>query len=149
MQAVVLDLAPKRPPKYYLSVRLNDKVSAELAIDTGAGSTVIPYSVVRQLKLKASVQALQIPTVVGNLARKQTVLETLTLGSIILRDVPVEYGENENASVPPRIGMDILGRYRLLLDHPSKKVYFAMPDVGPGSLLAPHLKIDNVLHTKK
>jgi hypothetical protein len=127
IEPTTVKLVPNHSLDSYLSVRLNDELTAELALDTGAGTTTIPYDVAAKSHLKPIARGIVHPTLFGNIVRSQAVLDRVTIGSIVLTNQPVEYGEHEIDAVPPRIGMDILGRFQLLIDHAAGNIYFARP----------------------
>ena len=111
-----------------VSVRLNNTLSTDIALDTGGDTTILPPTVAKKLKLK-STGTESIPSLFGDLKLKKAKLKTLQIGSTVLKDIDVLYADKEIPGVPFHIGMDVLSKFRLLIDYPEGKVYFKpLPD---------------------
>lgn len=108
---------------FHVTARLNDRVDADLVIDTGGATTYLPLSAVRQLKLKPQQRGLRSRTVYGDLKKNRTTLKTLTLGPMVFKEEEVEYSEQEQDNFPPHIGMSILAWYYVLIDFPANTLY--------------------------
>jgi predicted aspartyl protease len=136
--ALVLTPAANAPGIYTIPIILENHGISEnvaLIVDTGSGVTMIPRKTAHTLGLEPS----DFSTFTG-LARTEKVdvarVETIKIGDLILHNIPVYYPDNGKeapATIQPkgtlmdRLGMDILGGYRVLFDFPGGTLYL-MPD---------------------
>ena len=100
----------------------NNDVSrqTDLMVDTGSQTTEIPRDAAHDLSL---VPLRQLPQagLEGNFTVNEARLHELYLGNVWLADPLVTYTIGDDRF--PRIGMDILAGYKVLLDFPAKKMY--------------------------
>jgi predicted aspartyl protease len=125
--ATVMDQSLAPGVAFSVPVVLNGTASLDMLVDTGGGAAVIPSKVAAELKLKPTRTGISSATVFGPMVTSEAIVDTFAIGSLLLSNQTVEYARRENASVPPRIGMEILHRFQLLIDYPAKKAYFAKP----------------------
>ena len=130
----ILPLTPCNGDCVSVPATLSDGRSShrvDLQVDTGGGSTLIPFAVANELSLK-SVGTTQIDGgTAGHKVLGQVELPSLSLGGLQLTNLTVTATNslvNPTASKPgeevqPHLGMDILKNYRILLDYPAKVMY--------------------------
>jgi hypothetical protein len=111
------------PFLFRVKARLNGAEDYTLTIDTGIDTAVIPRTVADRLKLKPAPMRSTMRTAFGPLAVKTAMMQTLAMGQITINDVPVNFPRDLSGRFPPGIGMEILGRYNMLIDFPARKLY--------------------------
>jgi predicted aspartyl protease len=121
--AVAIQQASSDAYVSFFSVRFNDQVQENLALDTGAAATVIPSRTAHQLRLSPVGQSEENPTFYGTFRFDAAPVRTLALGSLVLRDYAVYFPKREIQHFAPHIGMDILSKYRVLMDFPEGMLY--------------------------
>ena len=122
--ADVIALADGGNCRYFCTVETDlgpKTATVEMLLSTSRKS-ILPFAAVQYMGLPLSV-----PTdVTTGLPVGQTTLTRLILGAQTLRDVPFLYlGADDLSGVSPRVGFDVLSRFRVLLDFADKKLYLA------------------------
>lgn len=109
---------------YSVQVRLDNNSTSrqvDLLLDTGSQTTTVPRRAALDLSL---VPLGKIPQAnhSGSYYTVQVVRpQALTLGDLRLQQPSVNYSDNPDCV--PRLGLDILSSYRVLIDFPAKKMY--------------------------
>lgn len=93
---------------------------ADLLVDTGGERTGIPRLDAQALSLSPLRQLPQ-AGFSGTFMDNEAMLSTLVLGDLRLTRLLVTYGITSDHT--PRLGLDILSGYKVLLDFPAKKMY--------------------------
>jgi len=109
-------------------VSLNGRLSIDLVVDTGGAATNIPASTAAELKLKPVKRNIQSKLLTGPLVTSQALVSTLAIGDLTLQDQPVEYARRDPRPFLPRLGMETLRHFRLLMDYATKRFYFMKAD---------------------
>ena len=126
---------------YYAQVDLkNNTVSLQvnLLLDTGSDLTAIPRDAAQKLSL-VSLRQLPQAGLSANFTVNEARLQRLSLGNLDVKNQLVTYGIEADHS--PRLGLDILSHYKVLLDFPAKKMY--LQPVQPLVPVAPAGKLQN------
>ena len=121
---------------WYVSAQASHGVSSgtqEMLVDTGSDTTSVSDVLARQLDLKA-IFKVGTSNLDGNSVVSKTSVPLLHLGGLALTDQPVNI-EPPLSTLPalllhdpsPKLGMDVLSSYRVLLDFPGGKVYIQPP----------------------
>ena len=115
-----------------------DETEQEISLDTGAAKTTLPAALVRKLKLKDTQKGLPQHTPFGTVTINEAHLPSLTLGKLTVNDLEIQYTQGkETRGFFPHIGMDVLSRFRFILDAPGKKLYL-IPITAPAKSDATH-----------
>ncbi len=133
----VLPLSVDARDLYDVPVTLeNDSISRKvnLLVDTGSQLTTIPHNAAYDLSLMPTRQLPQ-AGLAGSYTVNEARLHELSLGDVRLTDQLITYTTGEDRF--PRLGMDILVNYKVLLDFPAKKMYLqpAVPPIKIGPTL--------------
>jgi hypothetical protein len=108
-------------------VTLNGTTHIDLVVDTGGGRTNIPSAVATGLKLKTVKRGIHSRSIYGPMVTSRAIVDTLAIGSLTLTNQPVEFAKRDQTPFIPLLGMPTLRQFRLLLDYPAKRFYFAKP----------------------
>lgn len=100
-----------------------DRVQSNLVVDTGASGTIISERIARQIQLQPVSDDRNSPTLFGNIAVRQAYLPTLSLGSLGVNNLLIRYTQSLSASFPAHVGLDVLSKFRMLLDYKQMKMY--------------------------
>ena len=147
--AVALPRANKTPGSFDIQVRLSNargQRDVTLAVDTGGARTLIAPQDARALDLEPTCIALPQRSIFGSLKVNEATLQTLEVGGLRLSDLSVRYLTQDHPNMPPHLGLDVLSRYRLLIDYPAKMLYLKYRwlgnwVVGSIRLNAPHFQL--------
>ncbi len=93
---------------------------ANLLVDTGSQTTEIPHQAAQDLAL-TPLGVLPQVGFTGGFTVEKAWLPVLVLGEMRVTDQLVTYGFKSDYT--PRLGMDILSGYKVLMDFPGKKMY--------------------------
>ena len=121
--AIVLPRANRTPGSFDIRVRLNDQYDVNLAVDTGGAHTLISPGDARLLQLEPTRVSFKQASVFGSLKANEACMHTLTFGGQQVTDLTVRYLQQEHPNLPPHLGLDVLSRYRMLIDYPAHKLY--------------------------
>lgn len=121
--AIVLPRANKTPGSFDIAVRLNDQTDVNLAIDTGGAHTLLDIAQARLLELRPTRLGFRQPSVFGDLKANEARLSSLIFGGLRVSDLNVRYLQSPHPNLPPHLGLDVLARYRMLIDYPARKLY--------------------------
>ena len=121
--ALQLPRANRTPGSFDVRVRLNDQRDVELAVDTGGAHTLISPGDARLLQLEPTRVSFKQPSIFGTLKANEARLRSLTFGSEHVMDMTVRYLQQEHPNLPPHLGLDVLSRYRMLIDYPANIIY--------------------------
>ena len=119
----MLPRANKTPGSFDIAVRLDDRCDAHLAVDTGGAHTLLSPGDARRLELLPTRLNFKQPTIFGDLKANEARLSSLTFGGQRVTDLSIRYLQQEHPNLPPHLGMDVLGNYRMLIDYPAGKLY--------------------------
>jgi predicted aspartyl protease len=114
---------PRRNLSFVIPARINDMENVELSVSTGSVITVIAAQAARKLALKPDQTIKDYASFQGPLTVNDTKVAKITIGSLATNGPHVFYADNDTASFPPCIGLDVLSNYRILLDAPGKTLY--------------------------
>jgi len=119
-------LPKSNPAKFSFTIplRLNNAAQTEVTVDTGSNHTFVPRSLIEKLHLQPVGEPItKRAAAFGNITVRRAKVSELAIGPLVLRDQEVEYSDQTVAGLPYQLGMDILTRYRLLIDYPAGKLY--------------------------
>lgn len=104
----------------------------DLLLDTGSQLTAIPHYTAQELSL-APLRRISQAGLAGSFGVYEARLQTFELGGLRLTGTQVTYSSDTSDHIP-RLGLDILSGYRMLMDFPAKKMYLqpAVPTVKIG-----------------
>jgi len=116
------------PRAYSLSVRLNDRTSANVMLDTGASGLTIS----RKLAEKAGVRKLSEHSLegvgsAGGAMGYEAWLDKVVIGDFEFHDCHVHVSPNMNADYDGLIGTDIFEQYLVTVDFPERKLHLSKP----------------------
>lgn len=111
-------------PRYSVPVKLNDCVTDDLLLDTGAGVTTISQEAASKLQLKPSRTDKAFPSFEAKMPLHFATLQTFRIGRMALLDFELGYGERQGPGAGQGVlGQTVLSRFRMLVDMPAKKLY--------------------------
>lgn len=114
-----------RARRVIVQVRLNDRITAPMALDTGAPGMVISVRLAEQLGVFTQDQGKLIVLargIGGEVPALRTILDTVALGQASERFVPVTVTSALSERFEGLIGMDLLGQYSVTIDAGRKVV---------------------------
>jgi predicted aspartyl protease len=120
--AVELPLKERDDGVLQVQARLNDTVDVQLPLDTGSDVTCIPMNVADQLKLEPTGPGRMAESLYDKGREREAPLQQIALGTLKLWWMVVHYSDNPRL-INQALGMDVLSRFRVLLDIPNKKLY--------------------------
>lgn len=130
--ALLLPRSNRTPGSFDVRVRLNDQCDVDLAVDTGGAHTLLSPGDARLLQLEPTRVSFKQPSVFGTLKANEANLHTLTFGGECVNDLTVRYLQQAHPNLPPHLGLDVLSRYRMLIDYPANKIYLKPLSQEPG-----------------
>ncbi|HTE17917.1 MAG TPA: aspartyl protease family protein [Armatimonadota bacterium] len=104
-------------------VGFNDQATENLLLDTGSSITTLPSQLARNLKLDPLGPKGTAVTFYGQSTEDTAFVKRLSLGSQRMRNVLVAYRTDQDSKQVPLLGIDVLSRFRILIDFPAKKLY--------------------------
>ena len=111
--------------QWFVTVQLTNNgitQSEDLLLDTGANQTVISDTVAQHLGLKVSEEQRTISAYSDNVPIGASSVDVLDINGIVFNGHAIGVTPVSEQQ-PPRLGMDILSGYRVLIDFPGKKMY--------------------------
>jgi predicted aspartyl protease len=131
-QAVQVPLSfSKDSGTFTAPVRFNGTGVEDLIVDTGVGRTLISSQLARQLKLQPVERGVASKGVLTTQTLSVVRVRTLSLAKLTLSNISIGYSEQENALYRPRLGLDVLTRYLVLIDFPQKKMFLKSVTMKP------------------
>ena len=130
---------------WYVTVQLTNNGSSQsedMVLDTGTNQTVISDTAATHLGLKIRDEQRTTNLYSNNVPVGDSSVDTLQIGGITLSGHAIGVAPVSDLE-PPRLGMDILSGYRVLIDFPGKKMYLqpntaaAVPAITVGPAPAP------------
>ena len=105
-------------------VRFNDAEEEDLVIDTGAADTMVSSELAAKLKLRSSAQGSKDFILGKSVKVNKAKVSTLKFGNNTLNNLTVKYPQDvKEKNYCPHLGLDVLTKFRVLLDIPGKKLY--------------------------
>ncbi len=107
-----------------VSVRFNDRVTARMALDTGAPGMVISSELAERLDLLSKDEGKLLIVsggIGGNVPAIRTILDTVAVGGATERFVPVTITSRVSPAFEGLVGMDFMGQYTMTID-PKRQV---------------------------
>ncbi|MGH7774953.1 MAG: retropepsin-like aspartic protease family protein [Candidatus Binatia bacterium] len=97
---------------------LNERVSANFRVDTGASITMIPRAKAKELgiDLEKRLPTIPIQTVSGMVRVPVVVLDSVEVGGMRVRDLTVAVHDLPHADRPGLLGLDFLNHFRMEID---------------------------------
>ncbi len=93
------------------------RLDVAMLIDTGATTIVLPASMIERLGYRPDDLADAVmQTANGRVTGKQAVLRSVTMGSVVARDVAVSFIDDDRLGGKALLGMSFLGRFRMTID---------------------------------
>lgn len=125
LDAVELPLQdPGNDLSYHLPVTFNGEASELLLVDTGADNTEISRGMAKRLRLKADAEGHDTFGVFGKYRVNSAQVTELALGVISVKDLQVNFPQRESEPLAaPVLGLDVLTRFRVLIDFEAEKVF--------------------------
>jgi predicted aspartyl protease len=120
-KAAPLPLIP-REELMTLPVRFNGQTE-NLTIDTGAQGTSVPAEFARRLALPPAKQSLKETSLYSTVTLETINVGTVAVGDNVLKDVPIHYSKEQIPRLSSVLGMDVVSKFRVLLDFPQKRLY--------------------------
>lgn len=114
--------------------------SADLILDTGAGTTIISPSLAEQLNLKPLSENVESTGFPGIEYISTARVAQFQVGDLVLNNQLLDYSSQRiyDKNLPPAFGMDIMSKYQVLMDFQNKKIYFKPnPSVVPAVTIGP------------
>jgi predicted aspartyl protease len=99
-----------------------------MTVDTGACVSIIPQTVADDLKITPVGESQNVNTMNGRGAVSDVMLEKIGLGSLALTYTRI-YCTAGMKGLDRTLGMDVLSRYRMLIDGPNKLLYLKRYDL--------------------
>jgi predicted aspartyl protease len=109
-------------PIFNLPVRLPHVNGEELMLDTGSNETVISPELARRLKISVFERA-PFYTRKGARTLAYGMASRVELDGYPVYDLPVRFPNRPAPELRPRLGMDVLRRFRVLIDVPNAALY--------------------------
>ncbi len=102
----------------------------EFLLDTGRASTVVSAAFAKALGLKKK-SGTSINTLYNSAKGSAGNLPKLSLAGVECSDVSVRWYAKDTKSSIPILGMELLSRFRVLIDYPAKKLYLKPVESAP------------------
>jgi tetratricopeptide (TPR) repeat protein len=120
------------PRAYALSVRLNDRATASVMLDTGASGLTISRKMAEKAgAIKLSEHSLEGVGSTGASAGYAGWLDKVTIGDFEFHDCHVHVSPNMNADYDGLIGTDVFEQYLVTIDFPAHKLSLSRTQVAP------------------
>jgi predicted aspartyl protease len=123
--AITVPLADRGDGVMTARVRLNNSEDLSMVVDTGAQGTIISMATVDKLNLKPVGPELRANTFSGPGGVSEVMMERISLGTAVQTwsRIYCTKGLKGLKGLEQTLGMDLLSRYRLMLDGPNKTLY--------------------------
>ena len=108
-----------------------NKLDITLVVDTGAEGTIIPMATVYDLNLKPVGDSHPVNLLSGHASVYEVMMERINFGALVQGWSRI-YCTDGMKGLNQTLGIDLLSRYRLLLDGPNKKLYLKPYTVAEG-----------------
>ena len=135
IQSVPITDSPKDGIKYVHVLWRNAGQSSEedMTLDIGAATTTISPSLASRLAVQPTSEGSVSYGFDGTRLTKNGMIDQVQIGQLVLHNQSVQYSNQEakGQSLPPMLGMDILSKYKVLVDFSSSKMYLKLPDAAP------------------
>ena len=134
---------------YGLRVRLNDRATVTLLVDTGSSGITITRKLAEKIGArKLSEQALEGVGKSGPAVGYKAWVDKIVIGDLEFHDCFVQATPREIAEVDGIIGMDVFSQYLVTLDLPARKLHLEpMPARGKDDLPAKPKHLHKLLHS--
>ena len=136
-QAAIIDSAADRRKYVHALCGEGGKNGEEdLVFDTGSSATVISPSLADTLNVKPISENVLSTGFAGPEYLSTALLGQFQVGDLVLQNQMVKYSSQRafDKNLPPTLGMDILSKYKMLVDFSSSKMYLKLPDAVPASV---------------
>lgn len=120
--AVTLSRVSSDSRSFDVSIEFEGGIKADLTVDTGSDFLSIPEAVAKWLKLKPT-EKVDGFTAFGKAKRVFIPVSEIKLGLLTVTDFKTSYLEKASAAVPYQLGMNILSKFRFLIDFKAGKLY--------------------------
>jgi len=109
---------PFQGPQMTIRATLNERVSANFRVDTGASLTMIPRATAKELGIDLEKRLPRIPlqTVSGIIYVPVVVLDSLEVGGMRVKDLTVAVHDLPDPNRPALLGLDFLNHFRVEVD---------------------------------
>lgn len=108
--------------EYSMRVRFGP-IEADALLDTGAGTTYLRRSLADQLHLLPSTPPETQTTLERTFTLQRAILPRLQVGDTSIEQLAVAYLTEEVPGHPNLLGLDILSRFRVLVDYPAEEIF--------------------------
>ena len=120
------------PRAFAVSVRLNDRVTASLMLDTGASGLTISRKLAEKAGArKLSEHSLEGVGSAGALAGYVGWLDKVTVGDFEFHDCNIHVSPNMNADYDGLIGTDVFEKYLVTIDFPAHELHLVQEGLEP------------------
>lgn len=106
-----------------VTVRVNDQEEISLLLDSGAGYTSIPVESARKLKLGPLKDWVESRNFRGKYMVCNALVKSVSLGRAKTTNIEIGVREKLDQGEQCHLGLDVLARYRIVLDMPAKKLH--------------------------
>lgn len=118
-----IELPVEAPDMYFnTSVGVGPGKELKVLIDTGAVQTGITFAMARELGLTATAHKTK-SSLIGPVKFSTATLPKLSIGPFEVENLSVEYPESDKLGIPAHLGLDVLSRFRLLIDVPNSRMF--------------------------
>lgn len=109
---------PFQAPQMTVQATLNEKVSANVRVDTAASITMIPRATAKELgiDLEKRLPTIPIQTVSGMIRVPVVVLDSVEVGGMRVKDLTVAVYDLPHPDRPGLLGLDFLNHFRMEVD---------------------------------
>lgn len=109
---------PLHGPQMTVRATLNERVSANLKVDTAASITMIPRATAKELgiDLEKRLPTIPLQTVGGTVRVPVVVLDSVEVGGMRVKDLTVAVHDLPHPDRPGLLGIDFLNNFRLEID---------------------------------
>ena len=109
---------PLRGPQMMIQATLNERVSANFRVDTGASLTMIPRATAKELGIDLEKRLPTIPVqgISGMIRVPVVVLDSMEVGGMRVKDLTVAVHDLPFPDRPGLLGLDFLNYFRVEID---------------------------------
>jgi len=108
-----------RAKRIIVQVRLNERVTAPMALDTGAPGTILSHKLAEAIGVFSRDQGrlmVEARGIGGGTPAIRTIIDTVALGAAVEHFVPVTITESMSSAFDGLIGMDVMSQYAMTVD---------------------------------
>jgi len=123
-----------RSQRVIVQVRLNGRVTAPMALDTGSPGLIISLALAEKLDLFSRNDGALIVSargIGGEVPAIRSIIDTIDIGGASQRNVPVTISGALSDAFEGLIGMDFLSQYSMSIESGKKRVMLQEQDLGP------------------